>query len=264
MIVAVVFAAIAILATAPGVGAQAPPGVRAQAPPDLSLGRRVFAEHCAICHGTQGDGRGHAAHHFATLPRDLTAGRFKVRSTGSGQLPTDDDLARTIVRGLPGTGMVPQDHLGETELRAVITFIKTLSPRFATAPPPAPLPIPSQPAASDDAPARGRQVYLKAECQECHGREGRGDGPSAKDLKTKPTDLTRRPFKGGSEPRDIVRTVLTGFDGTPMPAYHLLLSDAELWDLARYVASLGSAPEPTPDERAGWHVVRMHQHRSPR
>jgi cytochrome c oxidase cbb3-type subunit 2 len=224
----------------------------------------VYEDDCAICHGETGDGRGHAAHHFTTVPRDFTAGRYKIRSTASGQLPTDDDLRRTIVQGLPGTVMIPQDHLTEDEVRAVIAFIKTLSPRFAGAAAPAPLPIPPEPPAAGDSVARGRKAYEKAECRECHGREARGDGPSAKDLKIKPTDLTRRPFKGGSTPRDIVRTVLTGLDGTPMPSYHLLLDDRELWDLARYVASLGRAPEVTPDERAGRHVSRMHQRGRPR
>ena len=231
---------------------------------DPSLGRRVYVEHCAICHGDEGDGRGHAAPHFAAAPRDFTSGRYKIRSTASGQLPTDDDLVRTIVRGLPGTGMVPQDHLSEGELRAVIDYVKSLSPRFAAAPTPAPLPIPPEPPASDGSVARGRKVYEKADCAECHGREARGDGPSAKDLKIKPADLTRRPFKGGSAPRDIVRAVITGFDATPMPSYHLLLDDGELWDLARSVVSLGGVPEVTRDEREGWHVVRMHQRRSPR
>jgi mono/diheme cytochrome c family protein len=233
-------------------------------PRELTLGQRVYLDHCAICHGPAGDGRGHAAGDFTTPPRDFTSGRYKIRSTGSGQLPTDDDLARSIVRGLPGTGMVPQDHLSDTEVRAVVELIKSLSPRFATAMPPTPLPIPPEPAPSADAIARGRKVYEKAECQECHGRAGRGDGPAAKDLKVKPSDLTKRPFKGGSTPRDILRTTITGLDGTPMPSYHLLLDDGELWDLARYVASLGGAPEVTRDERAGWHVVHMHQRRSPR
>lgn len=233
-------------------------------PLELTLGQRVYLDHCAICHGFAGDGRGHAADHFTTAPRDFTTGRYKIRSTASGQIPTDDDLVRSVVRGLPGTGMVPQDHLSDTEVRAVIEFIKTLSPRFGNAPKPAALPIPLEPVPSDGAIARGRKAYEKAECQECHGRDGRGDGPSAKDLKVKPADLTKRPFKGGSTPRDILRSTITGFDGTPMPSYDLLLDDAELWDLARYVASLGTAPEMTRDERAGWHVVRMHQRRTPR
>ena len=252
---AALVATLVVLATAPAASGQVP------AP---HLGRRVYVEQCAICHGDEGDGRGHAANHFAMPPRDFTSGRYKIRSTASGQLPTDDDLARTIVRGLPGTGMVPHDHLSEAEVRAVIEFIKSLSPRFAAAPPPVPLALPVEPPPSDGSLARGRKVYEKADCGECHGREARGDGPSAKDLKIKPSDLSKRPFKGGSAPRDIVRAVITGYDGTPMPSYHLLLDDGELWDLARYVASLGGAPEVTRDEREGWHVARMHQHRSPR
>jgi mono/diheme cytochrome c family protein len=247
----------ALLVAAAGAGA------RAQGP-DPDLGRRVYEANCAICHGPRGDGQGHAAHHFRAAPRDFTQGRYKLRSTPSGQPPTDDDLRAAIVRGLPGTGMVPQDHLADAEVAAVIAFIKDLSPRFARAPAPSPLPIPSAPARGADALARGRRAYHRGECAECHGREARGDGPSAKDLKVKPSDLTRRPFKGGDTPRDIVRALLTGYDGTPMPSYHLVLDDDELWHLAWWIESIGGPPEVTPDERAGWHVVRMHQGRRPR
>ncbi len=233
----------------------------AQPAGDSALGRRVYEDTCAICHGERADGKGHAAHHFASAPRDLTTGRFKFRSTPSGQLPTDEDLRRTIVSGIPGTGMVPNDHLKPAEVDAVIAYLKTLSPRFTAMSPAAPIPMPPAPPASAEAVARGRAVYEKAECRECHGREGRGDGPSAKDLKIKPSDLTRRPFKSGPRPADVVRTLLTGLDGTPMPSYHLVLEDAELWDLAYYVASIGRAPELTDDERTGQHVVRHHQRR---
>jgi len=229
-----------------------------EAPPGVA----VFREHCEVCHGSSGDGRGHAAHHFAAPPRDFTQGRFKFRSTASGQLPTDDDLRRSIVRGVPGTGMVPQNHLNASELAAVITYVKALAPRFATAPPPAPLSIAPEPGGTPEAVARGQRMYVKAECRECHGDGARGDGPSAKDLKIKPSDLTRRPLKSGPAARDILRTLVTGLDGTPMPSYHLVLDDAELWDLAYYVESLGGPLELTEDERWGRHVVRMHQQRA--
>jgi cytochrome c oxidase cbb3-type subunit 2 len=232
-------------------------------PSESDSGRRVYAEQCAICHGDRGDGRGHAAHHFRSAPRDFVAGRYKFRSTASGQLPTDDDLRRTITRGLPGTGMVPQNHLSAGDLEAVLTHIKSLSPRFATGPAPVPLPLPAEAPSGPAAVAQGQQVYRKAECQECHGPQARGDGPSARDLKVKPSDLTRRPFKGGPAARDTVRTLITGLDGTPMPSYHLILDDAELWQLAFYLDSIGTPPQETEDERAGWHVVRMHQRRSP-
>ena len=222
-------------------------------------GRQIYDDHCAVCHGTSGDGRGPAAAKFATAPRDFTAGRYKIRSTPSGQLPTDDDLRRSIAQGLPGTGMLAQDQLSPAEIDAVIAIVKEFSPRFADARPPAPLPIPAAPPSSPTAAERGRALNAKAECHECHGREARGDGPSAKDLKVKPPDLTRRPFKVGATPRDIVRALLTGLDGTPMPSYHLILEDDELWLIAYYVDSLATPPRVTDDERTAREVVREHR-----
>ncbi len=228
---------------------------------DLARGERAFRDNCAVCHGAAGDGQGMAAHHFKTPPRDLTKGLFKFRSTASGQVPTDADLARTIVQGVPSTGMVPQDNLTDAEVRAVIAYVKSLSPRFAAMPSPKVMTIPAAPPATPEAVARGAVAYVKGECAECHGKEARGDGPSAKDLSVKPTDLTRRPLKSGPTARDTVRTLLTGLDGTPMPSYYQVLEDDELWDLAYWLAARGGPPETTEDERAGRHVVQMHQRR---
>jgi mono/diheme cytochrome c family protein len=250
--------AIGLLASVLGLGLAV--GASGQAP-DLSPGEHVFRDNCAVCHGATGDGRGMAEHHFKTPPRDLTKGRFKFRSTASGQIPTDADLVRTIVQGIPSTGMVPQNHLSDAEVRAVVAFVKSLSPRFATGQAPRVIAIPAAPPATPEAVARGARAYVKGECAECHGKEARGDGPSAKDLSVKPSDLTRRPFKSGPAARDLVRALLTGLDGTPMPSYYQVLDDDELWDLAYWLEARAAPPETTDDEQAGWHVVRMHQRR---
>lgn len=249
--------AIGLLASALALGL----ALAASGQPDTSAGARVFRDNCAVCHGATGDGQGMAAHHFKSPPRDLTKGRFKFRSTASGQIPTDADLVRTIVRGIPSTGMVPQNHLSDDEIQAVIAFVKSLSPRFADGKDPRVLAMPAVPPVTPEAVARGARVYVKGECAECHGKEARGDGPSAKDLSVRPPDLTRRPFKSGPTASDIVRTLLTGLDGTPMPSYYQVLEDDELWDLAYWLDSRAGPPETTDDERAGWHVVRMHQRR---
>jgi cytochrome c oxidase cbb3-type subunit 2 len=250
--------AIGLLASALALGL----ALRASGQPDIPAGERVFRDNCVVCHGATGDGQGMAAHHFKTPPRDLTKGRFKFRSTASGQIPSDADLVRTIVRGIPSTGMVPQDHLSDDEVRAVIAFVKSLSPRFGDGKAPRVLAIPAAPPATPEAVARGARVYVKGECAECHGKDARGDGPSAKDLSVRPSDLTRRPLKGGPTAGDIVRTLLTGLDGTPMPSYYQVLEDNELWDLAYWLDSRAGPPETTDDERAGWHVERMHQRRA--
>jgi cytochrome c oxidase cbb3-type subunit I/II len=219
-----------------------------------SLGERVYNRNCALCHGFSGDGVGAAAPLFLQAPRDFTKGVYKFRSTGSGRLPTDGDLERSVVHGLPGSAMVAQDHLSGREVAAVVQYVKSLSPRFAGAAPPRPLklpaPVPSERASIE----RGRQVYVANGCVNCHGDSGRGDGPSAKDVSVPPTDLTDRPLKSGPAAADVVRTIVTGLDGTPMPSYHLVIDDDDVWALAYYVESLGGPPRMKRDESLGWQL----------
>jgi cytochrome c oxidase cbb3-type subunit 2 len=225
------------------------------------LGRQVYEANCAICHGIHGDGQGEAAPLFAMKPRNFLKGEYKLRSTPSGYLPTDADLFRSIKQGLPGTAMVPQDHLSDEEIKAVVEYIKSLSPRFAQTMDRPAIPLPDPPPRTPRRLASGRVVYWKAECFQCHGPKGRGDGPSARDLAIKPADLTKRPLKSGPTVRDLFRTILTGFDGTPMPAYQFILEDEEVWNLAYYIESLGGPAQQTEDERKGWEVERQHQKR---
>jgi cytochrome c oxidase cbb3-type subunit 2 len=233
-------------------------------------GRVIYEQECVICHGLAGDGEGMAGHMFQVKPRDFRRGVFKFRSTPTGSLPTDEDLFRTIRRGLPGSAMLPQDHLTDREVRDVIGYLKTFSPRFAAEPPPTPIPIPPPPPSTADFLARGRQLYREMRCPECHGPTGRGDGDSAPLLRDdqgrplRPADVTRRPLKAGDGPEAIYRTLATGVGGTGMPSYLDALTPEELWMLVRYVESL-RPPEkvdpPTFDELAGRHVVQMHQPR---
>src|SRR5256886_6136222 len=133
----------------------------------------VYNHACAWCHGKDGRGGGPAAFsinkYLSPRPRDFTRGRFKFRSTPSGQLPTDDDLLRTLERGIPGY-MPSFAGLTAGERRLAVTAVKRFFPGFATAPP-APgvaLPLPAPLAAA--AVSRGREVYTAAGCAACHGQ----------------------------------------------------------------------------------------------
>lgn len=229
-------------------------------------GKVVYESHCAVCHGATGDGQGPEAYRFFTRPSDLTRGSFKFRSTPTGSLPTDQDLERTIRRGLPGSGMVAQDHLNNAQIRDVIAYLKTLSARWASERVPAPIAV-VRPANIESLVAKGADLFKKAGCPECHGASGRGDGPSAGTLTsggrpTRPADLTRRPFKGGDRPDDIYRALAVGLDGTPMPSYRDALEEEEIWALAVYVTRLaapGAQPVLTDDERIGGEIEAMHQ-----
>ena len=49
----------------------------------------------------------------------------------------------------------------------------------------------------------GGEMY-KTWCASCHGATGKGDGPAASDLKTKPTDLTMLAKKSGGKVRNYI------------------------------------------------------------
>jgi mono/diheme cytochrome c family protein len=68
-------------------------------------GKAVYDQHCAACHGDTGDGNGPAAVWLYPKPRNFSAGLYKIQSTPSGSLPTDEDLHRSITRGLGGSSM---------------------------------------------------------------------------------------------------------------------------------------------------------------
>jgi len=208
----------------------------------------VYNHACSWCHGKDGRGDGPAAFSInkyrSPRPRDFTRGRFKLRSTPSGQLPTDDDLLRTVERGIPGY-MPSFQGLTAGERRLAVEAVKRFYPGFESARP-TPVTILDAPVQDADAAARGRRVYEEAGCAACHGDRGRGDGSSASALRDdvglpiRPADLRYpRRFKGGSAPTDIYRTLMTGLDGTPMPSYASAIDDPRaLWDLIAYVGSL--------------------------
>src|SRR5256886_9552852 len=116
-------------------------------------------------------------------PRDFTGAISQIRSTPSGQLPTDADLLRSIDEGLGGTAMPGwKTRLSDRQRRDVLAYIKTFSSFFAdTTQRPEPIKFSSAPGGGSSAEALkvGRQFYDSIGCRKCHGDQGRGDGPSA-------------------------------------------------------------------------------------
>lgn len=220
----------------------------AQAAP--TAGERIYLENCAACHGERGDGKGPEADRLKTKPRDFTEGIYKFRSTASGSLPLDEDIFRIISRGVRTTSMLAQLHLSETERWAATEYIKTFSQRFKTEKTPEPVSIPNPPQPDTELVALGKTMYTDAGCNQCHGSDGKGDGSSAKELKDDwgepiaPTDLTLKPFKSGSDPGDLYRTISTGLNGTPMPSYGGVLTPQERWSVVFYILSIATRERP--------------------
>ena len=112
---------------------------------DVEAGQRLYGPQCQVCHGANGDG----------VPGiDLKLGRFRRASS-------DNDLARVITSGVPGTGM-PAFVLRPEELTSIVAFIRAgFDPASAAV-------------RVGDA-SRGRALfYGKAECSQCHRVNGNG------------------------------------------------------------------------------------------
>ncbi len=226
-------------------------------PAFIEEGRLIYFRRCSFCHGLLGDGNGPAADFLDPRPRDFTLGTFKFRTTQSGELPLDVDLFRTVSRGLGGTAMQSFDKdlikngLSEDQRWAVIAYIKTFAFEFedeeldpVTRGKVVALPAKRAPFDADTI-AKGKKVFERAKCWECHGKLGRADGQQSFDREgdggfpIRIRNVTHPwKIKAGVEVEDIYMRFSTGINGTPMPSFVKALSEEERWYLANYIKSL--------------------------
>lgn len=90
--------------------------------PEVATGKQVYDSLCAACHGLYGRGDGLGARHLAVPPRDL-------HTLTSSTVQTDDEIVQLITNGkgaMPGMGDVLSAH----EIRAVVSFLRILSPGY--------------------------------------------------------------------------------------------------------------------------------------
>jgi putative heme-binding domain-containing protein len=124
---------------------------------DIEAGGRIYRAQCALCHGPNGDLVGSV---------DLRKGTFR-RAT------SNEDLAKVIVNGIPGTAM-PPSSMQPAEVTAIIAFIRAGFDPDARA------------VRIGDA-ARGQALFEgKAACNTCHRVKGVGPrtAPDLSDIGT--------------------------------------------------------------------------------
>lgn len=87
----------------------------------------LYRKHCVHCHGVTGDGRGPTAMFLNPYPRDYRPGVYKFKSTYNPSKPTDEDLHRVLINGVPGTAMPSFSLLPGSEVESLVEYVKYLS-----------------------------------------------------------------------------------------------------------------------------------------
>jgi cytochrome c oxidase cbb3-type subunit 2 len=82
-------------------------------------GSRLFARHCAVCHGNDGAGDGPLAKRLPMPPTNLRNGPF-IRSMDGGQAT----IARIIKFGVIGSHMPGHETLSDAEILSLSDFIR--------------------------------------------------------------------------------------------------------------------------------------------
>jgi mono/diheme cytochrome c family protein len=161
--------------------------------------------------------------------------------------------------------MLPWFDLSDKEKWYVTYYIKTFSDRFEEEEPDSPVMVSKTTIENNELVNKGRYIYEQAKCWECHGYEGRGDGPKADELRddwersVRVKDFTGEPLKRGASTSDIYITVATGMDGTPMASYSNNITPDNMIALSSYIKSLADKQQPrdlgrmamSQDERIG-------------
>jgi putative heme-binding domain-containing protein len=226
---------------------------------DIEDGKRVFETSCANCHGPDGN-----------LIAGIDFGRGVFRRPF-----TNDELAATIIGGIPNTPMPPNPGMSKEQALRIADYLHSMSVGRA--------------APTNGDARRGRTLFEgKGECRDCHAVHGVGSrvGPdltrigalrraaeierSLLDPKAevqpenrfyKVTPKNGKPVTGRLLNRDTFTVQLLdtdehlrsfriadlsqhGFDETPMPAASKKLTSQQIADVVTYLSSLRGEATP--------------------
>jgi mono/diheme cytochrome c family protein len=89
--------------------------------------------------------------------------------------------------------------------------------------------------------ADGGSLYNRS-CASCHGKAGTGDGPAAKQLTPKPSNLVDAEWTHGTSDSEIFAVIRGGVPKTAMKGFASKMTEHEIWDVINYLRSIGPAP----------------------
>jgi cytochrome c oxidase cbb3-type subunit II len=185
---------------------------------DEKRGADLFAHNCASCHGASGLGDGPGSRGLHPAPANLAEHEYTL-----------ERLSFVLSNGVDGTAMSAWRDFSTADLAALAAIVR----RFSQ--PQQELPVDSKTL------ELGSRVY-RANCAQCHGETGVGDGIAVSQLRVVPANLKGvRP-----SPKATLRVLHNGIEGTEMAPWASdgtpngtgRLSEAEVSAVAAYVRTL--------------------------
>jgi mono/diheme cytochrome c family protein len=205
----------------------------------------IYAESCSVCHGDDGRGAVWGQASLATPPRNF-------RTDESQRELTRERMIASATYGRPGTPMPGfGTQLSVPEITAVVDYIRENFMRPATkvqadphgagargnpgyGPAGGHVAIQEAPDSYEGNAVRGAELYT-ANCADCHGLGGAGDGPRAYFIFPKPRNFHDPATRQYLSRRNLYNGIKFGVVGKEMPAWGKVWSDQEIADVAEYV-----------------------------
>jgi cytochrome c oxidase cbb3-type subunit I/II len=177
-------------------------------------GGELFAENCAGCHGSTGNGQSEARSSLWPRPANLLNSRF-----------TDGRISAVLWNGVYGSSMPAWREYSQGDLRDLVAFVQQLPREVADS------------ARTNTNEAEAKVLFLQ-NCASCHGEQGDGRGPAAAALAPAPTNFhLEQPTTAAA-----LQVLANGVPGTAMPAWTGTLSQSDRNLLAHYVQSMFGTP----------------------
>jgi cbb3-type cytochrome c oxidase subunit III len=192
-------------------------------PPDPARGKVIYDESCEPCHGPTGLGNGSQA---ADLPVQVPL----LGNADVARAAAPVDWFNTVTYGNIERLMPPfGGSLTDRQRWDVVAYVYTLS-------------MPAEQL------AEGAGIYT-AQCQDCHGELGRGDGALAVSQNLTVANWIDPARLAKLSNQQIWEMISGGVLGTSMPAYADLIYPDQRWAVTNYVRSLSFSQPST--EAAG-------------
>ena len=204
----------------------------------------LYIEHCAVCHGDNGDGQSRARFGLNPPPRNFTTAQ------AWGDL-TPERMKSSIRFGRSGTAMVAwEKKLTSAEIDGLVEYIRT---RFMRASEvsvqddvkaldqqqsqsgQAPSTLVAHPLAhTQEPPLEGPRLYKK-HCAACHGDKGSGAQWTQYSLNPPPRDFTAEISKNELSRERMLASVTHGRPGTAMMSFSKRLSADQIGTVVDFI-----------------------------